>query len=321
MPLYISEFKNNQKTEKLNTAFLFPGSGVELSGHEKLFYENHHDFCGPFAKICKDRTFLDMESVLYAEEGVSFNDLEMQYFTYTFSAIIASYLYSKGIYPKLTGGYSMGLYCAAYTSGFIGLETGLDIIKSAYDTMDDEYGKKRGGLFAIVGLTAHEIAKLTNPVKWPSVVLSVESSEASLVYSGVLEELKDFAKTCEANGAYKTVLLNADFPYHNSKLLKKVPKIFNRKIETLPFSESAIDLYSTFSNRNIQTAFELKQEIADHLASPISWLELLHKVHSDSFDVAIECGPGLTLTQISRFVPDRIKYWNIRNLEGRIKKL
>jgi [acyl-carrier-protein] S-malonyltransferase len=321
MPLYISEYENNHKIGNLNTAFLFPGSGVELSGHEKLFYENHPDFCKPFREICQTRTSLDIESVLYPEGEARFNDLEMQYFTYTLSAITASFLYSKGLFPKLTGGYSMGLYAAAYASGCISFETGLDIIKTAYETMDDLFGKQKGGLYAIVGLTADEISELVDSERRPTVALSVVSSEASLVYSGVLNELNDFARECEENGAYKTVRLNADFPYHNPGLLKKAPDAFRKKIEGMEFHDTSIDLFSTFSGKNIHKPDELKEEIADHLATPISWLELLKRVHTDHFDIAIECGPGLTLTQISRFVPDRIKYWNIRNMEGRISKL
>lgn len=321
MSLFISDFKNNQKTENLNTAFLFPGSGVELCGHEKSFFETHYDFCRPFADKCCSKTSLKIESVLSPQKDTNFSDLEMQYFTYTFSAIIASYLFTKGIYPKLTGGYSMGLYCAAYSSGFISYETGLDLIKTAYDSMNQVYGREKGGLFAIVGLTSEETAELVDMKRWPSISLSVVSSEASLVYSGVINELKEFAKECEDKGAYKTIRLKADFPYHNSGLLNQVPELFRKKIEDANLQKPSIDLFSTFTYSIVHKPDDLKQEMADHLSTPISWLELLKEVHSEKFDVAIECGPGLTLTQISRFVPDRIKYWNIRNMEGRIDKL
>lgn len=321
MAILIDDFNNKIENIDLNFVFLFPGSGVEISGHERKFFDSNKDFCRPFFEICLSKTGLNIEQCFFSDKENVCNDLEMQFFTYTFSAIIASWLSKKGIKPKLTGGYSMGLYCAAYASGFVSFEAGLELINIAFKTMDNSLGKKKGGLLAVVGLTADELNSLVDITVWPSISISVVSSEASLVFSGSNQDLEAFAIECEKKGAYKVLFLKVDFPYHNSKLLSNVPSKFLEEINDIEFRSANTPIYSTFTYQKIESGDKLRNEMAEHLATPISWLKLLEEIHSTDYDIACECGPGLSLTQISRFVPDRIKYWNVRNIENRIRKL
>ena len=71
---------------------------------------------------------------------------------------------------------------------------------------------------------------------------------------------------------------------------------------------------STVDGRLLTVADEVRDFLAANLCTPIAWPRAMNAFLHLGVTSVIECGPGLTLTRMARFLEPEMAWLNVRRL-------
>ena len=86
-----------------------------------------------------------------------------------------------------------------------------------------------------------------------------------------------------------------------------------------PLSTPRCPVVSSVDQRPLTEPLEIADFVAANLSTPISWVRVLGALSSLGALAAIECGPGVSLTQNARFVDGAPPHVGLRSARGRLK--
>ena len=302
--------KNNYKT-----AFVFPGIGVKLSGYEREIYNRYKSIYSPLLSKGSEKTGINLEDILNVNSVHDLDELSQQIFIFCFSAGTFRVLSEKNIQPSISAGYSFGIYNALYASNGFSFNDGIVLLSNAFSCIKKvclSLGKNIH-TSVIIGLPIDIIESLLQQDNYSSVAHINSNNEICHIISGNREEMLDFNNAVRKEGALNVVDLDTTQPYHHPKFSGKSYTMFQPYINTITWNEPVFPIISTINQKILTTADELKSFVADHLISPINLYKTSEYLCDNYFDPIIECGPGISLTQNGRFIPNKARWINIKN--------
>lgn len=286
------------------TAFIFPAFITEFTGKEIDFLESNSINIDHYIKWLAE--FLNKEL-----PGFSYNnpfyleELNSQLLAYTMSCTMNNALNKKGITPGFIAGYSMGIYAALYASKSITFELGAELILEAYNLVKHLAEKGSYGMGAIIGLSYIDIENLIS-INSLSVEIINVNNEHSMVIAGLKADIKSLLEIVKEEGALTTAELTVNTPYH-SKYLEKFSEPFSVYLEGIEIKQPTIPIISTYDQRGIISAKEIKKELMLNLTQKINWYKTMQKLIELGVNDMYECGAGKDLKKISRFIHGEYK--------------
>ncbi|MFM7613400.1 MAG: acyltransferase domain-containing protein, partial [Synechococcales cyanobacterium] len=167
----------------MKTAWIFPGQGSQSIGMGTDFldlpqarhrFNQADDLLGwSVLEVCQN-----------IEDRVS-RTLYTQPCLYVVESILVDLMVSRGHYPDLVAGHSLGEYTALYAGGVFSFESGLQLVKRRAELMDRA---SDGMMAALIGCDRHQLEQyLTNT---PDVVLANDNNDGQVVISGTPNGVK-----------------------------------------------------------------------------------------------------------------------------------
>ena len=304
--------------DNATTAFAFPGIGVKLCGHEQGFYAAHAGVMKPFLDQASAFCGSDLAADLATHSGKRPDEYADQFFTYAFSAGMASVLAGHGVRPSIMAAYSFGIYGALHGSGAVNFEDGLRIIDAAYHILANATWRHNAGLGIVIGLTRAEINGMLADWALPSVVLVNTNNRTCHIFCGLRRELAALFEAAFSRDAIAADFLEVTIPYHHPLLAREVESGFTRFLDTVRFAVPAVPVLSPIDCAVCTDAASLRMVTARNLYTPINWHAAAAAMHGRGVATVIECGPGISLTQNGRFMEFRMRYVNVKNYGVRI---
>lgn len=300
------------------TAFVFPGVGVKLSGHELACVRAHRE---PFAvrlREASEAAHEDLETAL-AECRVGVRDSRQDhFFTYAFSCAMADMCRARGIHAELMAGYSFGIYGALYASGALSFEDGLAAIGRAYDLMDTVSRGRDYAMALTMGLSGGEIDQMLSEGYYDRLCMVNSNNATCKIFAGPRESLERFLSEARRREALDARFLDVAIPYHHPRLLDGVAGAFHGFVSNLQWHPPLCPVVSSIDQGLLTTTAELVDFAAANLCTPINWERVAAALHGRGVSCAFECGPGISLTQNGRFMPFHIHYVNVKSIERRL---
>jgi trans-AT polyketide synthase/acyltransferase/oxidoreductase domain-containing protein len=294
------------------TAYIFPGTAVEWSGHEAAFWATR---AAAFEEAVRLAEQVSGEALLPVfGRDHAFGDRAAQFLTYAFSCTAFDLLTEKVGPPAFAAGYSMGIYAAVYAAGGCSFLTGLDLVAEAYEVMASLLKPGDTALGAVVGFTAKELALAIAP--WGDLALVIENAEHSHVFAGPRGHVREALAMCEKEGALAIRTLTADFPYHHPRLLAHAPERFAERLAKTSLSDPAVPLVTAVDQQIITTRAALAEALAQNLSHPIAWHATVEALAAAGTELFVEPGPGLSLSRIGRFLLAQKKTLNLKSLSA-----
>src|SRR5438034_748446 len=144
--------------------FLFPGQGSQIVGMGREFFEEtaaggelfHRadDLLGfPLSTLCFEGPKAALTRTENAQPAI-----------FTVSVIAARLLEERGVRPEAAAGHSLGEYSALVAAGAMSFEDGLRTVRRRGELMAQVADRIAGGMAAIVGLAAEEVAEICRRV-------------------------------------------------------------------------------------------------------------------------------------------------------------
>lgn len=288
--------------------FLFPAFASDYKDDQSRLIPGYNDLFKVFLGKASDQ--VNSELSFFDPETNDFLDhtLYNQYISYIQSCTCSNLLRSKGLNPGILAGYSMGIYAALFDSGTIAFETGLDLIKNAYDEIRNVTKDQDFSMCSIIGLNfddIHQMIVLTDP----ETEISNQNGEFSFVLSGRLASIQSIVSKAKEEGAIHTHLFAVKEPYH-SGFLQNTESGFSKFVDQIQVINPTTPLLSVIDQNPLSSAGQIKSELVRNLFQPFNWYKTHIKLTDLRYKIFIVCSPLPALVKIARFIPGEAKYFS-----------
>ena len=147
----------------MKIAFAYPGQGAQKIGMAKDFVDTF-DWAKDMIKEASDASGINMEELLF-EENENINITEYtQPALVTACMIMTKALTDEGITPDITGGLSLGEYCALVASGAMTYADAVKLTRIRGSLMSNTVPAGEGTMAAIVGLGSDVIESVIKDI-------------------------------------------------------------------------------------------------------------------------------------------------------------
>jgi [acyl-carrier-protein] S-malonyltransferase len=273
----------------MTTAWVFPGQGSQVVGmgvdlQETAIGKTKYDIASSILgwsivdKCQGDET--ELSRTLYTQPCL-----------YVIEAILSDLLRDRGQTPDLVAGHSLGEYSALYTAGVFDFESGLRLVHSRSQLMDQAKG---GKMAALIKFDREQLEQLISQT--PGVILANDNSPEQVVISGIPEAVDAVLTQVKAKRALPLKVSGA---FH-SPFMAEASTQFETLLTQIDFQDAKIPVLSNVNPSPTIQANDLKSRLIAQMTRSVRWREIMLELSQAGTTNLIEVGPGKVLTGLVR---------------------
>ncbi len=281
-------------------AFVFLGQGSQAVGMLNGFAGN--EVVRQTLAEASDALHLDLGRLI-AEGPKEELDLTTNTQPVMLAAAVACYrawIAAGGTVPAVVAGHSLGEYSALVASGVIAFKDAVPLVRFRAQAMQEAVPVGLGGMAAILGLSDDDVRAACAEASQEEVVEAVNfNAPAQVVIAGHKAAVERACEAAKAKGAKRALPLPVSAPFHSS-LLKPASERLREYMEKLEFAVPQIPVINNVDVSVVQDSAAIKDALVRQAASPVRWVETVHKMAADGVTHVIECGPGKVLAGLTK---------------------
>ncbi|MFG2323256.1 ACP S-malonyltransferase [Streptomyces sp. NPDC048568] len=193
-------------------------------------------------------------------------------------------------------GHSMGDLAALTAAGALTLEQGVRLLHQR-DRLLRDAALPAAGLLS-TDLTADRAAELLRTQALAGVRIAARNAPTQTVLAGPDDQLATAACAARALG-HRATPLTSRTAYHHP-LLTDVHRSFRRLLRAQPVAPPALAVYTTVTDRPLDTPAQLRAVAAAHLTEPMAFHRTLHALRRAGFTTYLDSGPRALLSTLAR---------------------
>ena len=283
--------------------FVFSGQGAQCVGMGKDLAETSAAAAEIF-KTADAELGYSLSSIIFdgpEEKLTQTRYCQVAIYTMSCAALAAFKEKFPGIEPIGCAGLSLGEYGALHAAGAFDFITGLKLLAKRAELMDDACNASCGGMASILNGDIDIIREVCNEC---GIDVANFNSPAQIVISGEKEKVSAACAMLKERGIRKAIELNVAGAFH-SRLMAEAGEKLKAVLAGTEINMPAIPAYHNFTAAPAADIDELKNDLANQVASSVRWHECVQAMVAAGGDTMIEFGPGNVLTKLcSRAIPE-----------------
>jgi [acyl-carrier-protein] S-malonyltransferase len=202
--------------------------------------------------------------------------------------------------PAYVAGHSMGEYTALVAADVLDFAEALPLVRERGRLMQESSTTAPGGMAAIIGL---DLATLEGVVRRArqlgEIVLANMNSPVQTVISGEVTALLHAMDLAKEAGARRVARLKISIASH-SPLMQWAATQLSERLSGISLRDPRIPVISNITGQMLQSAEDVKRELAEQLCKPVQWTKSVLEMRSAGCSTFVECGPGQVLSGLIR---------------------
>ena len=279
-------------------AFLFPGQGSQSVGMVREL-ASHPEARKIFQRASETLGFDLFDLCLRGPEEMLALDFNAQLAVHVANCAYASILSARNYAPRLTSGFSLGIFSALVAAGSLSFDQGLQGVILAAEKMSEEGFKQRGAMAAVIGLSEEKVREVCAGFSG-AFVASVNTAQ-QVVISGQEEDVEKAIQLCLQRGALMVKRLPVGWAIH-TPLMESASRAFAEAVKDWRVQSPRFPVLSYLSGEYLKNPEEILEELTVQYCRPNYWHKVLLRMIDEGIDTFIEVGPGNVLTQMVRWV-------------------
>lgn len=282
------------------TAFLFPGQGAQTVGMgaevaTKLpaaaeLFDRAADILGyDLLQLCKEGPAERLNSTVHSQPAL---------FVCSLAALEQLKKHSPEVVAgcDITAGLSLGEYTALVFAGAIDFESGLRLVQTRGQAMQDAADAVASGMVSILGMEREEIEKLCVEARGNE-VLQVANllCPGNIVVSGSSSACERITPLAESAGAMKVIPLSVAGAFHTPLMQPAVERL-SAALAEVDIQEPRIPVISNVDAKTHTDPEEIRSLLVQQVVSPVLWEASMSWLIKDfGVEQCYEVGPGKVL--------------------------
>ncbi|MFO1321548.1 MAG: ACP S-malonyltransferase [Burkholderiales bacterium] len=285
----------------MKLAFVFPGQGSQSVGMMRDYGED------PVIRQTFDEASTALDTNLWTmveagPEAVLNQTANTQPVMLTADiAVYRAWLAAGGAQPDVAAGHSLGEYAALVAAGALKLSDAVRLVRTRGEAMQAAVPEGEGGIAAILGLDAVQVADACSIASQGEVVSPANlNAPGQIVISGKKSAVERAIEQCKAMGAKRGVMLPMSVPAH-CELMKPAGRVLGDALAALDISSPAFPVVNNVDVSVVAEANGISDALIRQLHRPVRWIEVvtaLETAHGATH--IVECGPGKVLHGLVR---------------------
>lgn len=297
----------------MKIAFLFSGQGAQYPGMMKDLYEVEPAVRDVFDKadgvlrrsisgLCFEGTQEELNLTHNTQPCMLAADLAA-----------AAALRARGVEPNVAAGFSLGEYAALAFTGSLSVEEAFRVVQIRADAMQEAVAPGEGAMAAFGGASAEQVEEICAKVVSGYVVAANYNSPVQTVVSGSAAGVDEACELAKAQGI-RCIKLAVSAPFHCA-LLEPAAMKLKEVFETVAFARPSVPVYMNVDGKPLAQGASAAELLVQQAISPVRWVQTLQNMRADGVDTFIECGPGKTLSGLTKKTLKDVKILRVENIK------
>lgn len=195
-------------------------------------------------------------------------------------------------------GHSVGEYAALNAAGVLSLTDAVKLVKQRGLLMDNAVPAGEGGMAAVLGLDADQIAQVCADASVAGVVEPANfNAPGQIVVAGTAAGVAKACELAKIAGAKRALPLQVSGPFHSS-LMKEAVEPFVEALQAANWNEGLFPVFHNATNA-VASIEDMQQRLIEQLYSPVNWIGAV-EASSQNVSMALEIGPGKVISGLNK---------------------
>jgi [acyl-carrier-protein] S-malonyltransferase len=226
--------------------------------------------------------------------------------------------------PSFTAGHSVGEYAALVASGALAMQDAIKLVRERGRLMHHEGTMCPGGMAAVIGMDEEPLQNVCREATAQSsagldasahagqgkVAVANYNAPGQIVISGEQSALNAAMELAKARGAKRVIPLPVSGAFH-SPVMQPAAVGLAEAIAATEVHDAAIPVIGNITAAPLTSAQEIRQEMAQQIASPVQWIRIINYLAGAGVTTFIEIGPGQALIGMVKRIAKGVTTINI----------
>jgi [acyl-carrier-protein] S-malonyltransferase len=291
--------------DKFEAIFLFPGQGAQYPAMAMDLFDESAAVRDLF-RVASAAAARDMVELLRTAEADELKRSDVSQPAITLANLAAATLLrERGVLPSACAGFSLGEYAALVTAGVLSAEDCFRLVaargsamQKAADRISAAAAGEAPGMAAVLGLPCETVEALIGEWKaggLEGLYAANFNSPRQTVVAGTAAALAEAEARFKVAGAKRVIRLQVAGPFH-SPLMAEASDEFAPILESVPFADPTLPLFSNVSGGRIATGEEAKRLALRQITESVRWTAEEAALAALEAKAALEVGPGKVLS-------------------------